>query len=339
LVKLETINNDTSPQRDQDVVVVKCKNNNDDSKNNKNDDDDDEIHVLNPSILRSKDSKKKIVAKCLDAKQIDLDIGRCTWHLLNGSQRSRIRQMHNKHRKKISTLLKWKQRRLGNFINLVLIQSYANSIFDGKRSRMGDNNDNGEYDYCDIMLDERLRYYQGYHDVSCIFLSALGGVSKPCTDSFPSSTVGDKKKNLSKPIEQAITASKTASTLGLELPCKVLLQISQSHLKDCLKPNFESLTTALRLVVMPLIHHFDPEVHDHLTMCGMEPFFCLSWIISWFSHDVRDTSLVKRLFDVFIVSHQLMPIYMSIAMVLHPYNREEILSTECEFASVHKILA
>jgi len=33
-----------------------------------------------------------------------------------------------------------------------------------------------------------------------------------------------------------------------------------------------------------------------------------------------------------------MPIYMSIAMVLHPCNREEVLNTECDFASLHKTL-
>jgi len=71
----------------------------------------------------------------------------------------------------------------------------------------------------------------------------------------------------------------------------------------------------------------------------MEPFFALSWIITWFSHDVRDTALVKRLFDFFIVSHPLMPVYMSIAMVLHPFNRMEVLEAECDFASVHRALA
>jgi len=71
----------------------------------------------------------------------------------------------------------------------------------------------------------------------------------------------------------------------------------------------------------------------------MEPFFALSWIITWFSHDVRDTALVKRLFDFFIVSHPLMPVYMSIAMVCHPNNRTEVLNADCDFASVHKALS
>jgi len=35
----------------------------------------------------------------------------------------------------------------------------------------------------------------------------------------------------------------------------------------------------------------------------------------------------------------MMPIYLSIAMVLHPFNRNEILSTQCDFAYVHQALA
>ena len=90
---------------------------------------------------------------------------------------------------------------------------------------------------------------------------------------------------------------------------------------------------------MPLIAAFDGEVHSHLFDCDMEPFFALSWIITWFAHDVRDTAVVKRLFDFFLVSHPMMPVYMSVAMTIHPLNRIEILGTDCDFACVHNALA
>ena len=71
----------------------------------------------------------------------------------------------------------------------------------------------------------------------------------------------------------------------------------------------------------------------------MEPFFCLSWIITWFSHDVRDTNLVKRLFDAFLVSHPMLVVYVSIAMMIHPVNRKIILETDCDFAALHHTLS
>ena len=277
----------------------------------------DNVEVIDPSTVQR--FKNQIMAKSIDFNQIELDISRCTWHLLNGSQRSRRRQLLHKRRKKMASLLKRKQRRLGNLINLVLIQSY--DITDGS---------------CGF-----LRYFQGYHDVSCIFLSALGGNS---LNHFPSL---QEKDFLDSSLENEtclvtsphVSAVDTAESMGLGLTTKVLLQVSKTHFRDPLQSNFENLVAALRLILMPLIGCFDSQVHSVLAEVEMEPFFTLSWVITWFSHDVRDTSLVKRLFDVFIASHPLMPIYLSVAMVLHPVNRMEVLSGELDFATIHNILS
>jgi len=257
------------------------------------------LSVISPESVST--FKNTIMASCIDAAQISLDTARCTWHLLNGSQRVNQNTMQNKHKKRVRTLLKRKQRRLGNFINLTLIRTYDDHI--------------------------KLRYYQGYHDISCIILSVLGGET-----TVPSS----RMENIPRTIQAK--ATKTAQAMGLDLPSEVLAKLSQSHLKDMMKENFEYLTKALRLVLFPLIQSLDPEVHQHMVDCDMEPFFCLSWIITWFSHDVRDTTVVKRLFDLFIASHPLMPIYLSVAMILHPMNRMEVLGADPDFASLHKAL-
>jgi hypothetical protein len=283
------------------------------------------------SSSSSSSSKKKhnaIMKKCIDAPQIALDTARCTWHLLNGTQRVRRNTMRNKHKKRVRALLKRKQKRLGNFINLTLIQSYGKGI--DKESDMNDNdndNDNEEKE----MAGLKLRYYQGYHDISCIILSALGG------DTTTARSFASGSGSASQSIQE--TARGTAQTMGMDLPCQILAKISHSHLEDMMRDNFDILTRALRLVIFPLLHTLDPEIHAYLEESGMEPFFCLPWIITWFSHDVRDTTVVKRLFDVFVASHPLMPVYLSIAMVLHPMNRMEVLGSECDFASLHKALS
>lgn len=209
--------------------------------------------------------------------------------------------MEHKRHKKVARLIKRKQRRLANLINYTLVKSYAVTE-----------------------PTDRMRYYQGYHDIACIFLSSLGGSVK----TSPSTSYSSSTSNM-EPL---------AASMGLQVPAGVLLQVSQSHLRDCLKANFSSLQVCLRLTLFPLLALMDPPVHDHLAACQMEPFFALSWVITWFSHDVRDTELVKRLFDAFIVSHPLMPIYVSIAMVTHEINRQEILRTECDFSLLHSAL-
>ena len=244
--------------------------------------------------------------------QIERDVSRVTWHLLTGNQRSRNFQMKNKHRKRIAQLLKKKQRRLGDFLNLTLVQSYGNDVD------------------C-LKDDERLRYYQGFHDIGSIVLSTLGGASAPT----PLSSSTNSTESLSN-LDLARAAS---DSMSMTVACQVLLKISQQHLRDPMRANFLQLQAALRLVLMPLIAAFDGEVHSHLFDCEMEPFFALSWIITWFAHDVRDTAVVKRLFDFFLVSHPMMPIYMSVAMTIHPLNRIEVLGTDCDFACVHNALA
>ena len=271
-----------------------------DHNNNREADEEEHSITSASSILSSRD---KILAVCDDFDQIERDVARCTWHLLTGTQRSVSLQMEHKRHRKVRKLIRRKQRRLANLINLTLQQSYP--FLNGPR---------------------KLNYYQGYHDVACIVLSTLGG-SRPVSVGSISSSNNKLNSN-----------EYMAASMGLDLPSAVLLQLSQSHFLDYMKANFSQLQTALRLTLFPLLGLLDEQVHNHLSECEMEPFFALSWIITWFSHDIRDTVLVKRLFDLFLVSHPLMPIYVSIAMILHPVNRQLVLETECDFSLVHQTL-
>ena len=65
------------------------------------------------------------------------------------------------------------------------------------------------------------------------------------------------------------------SLAGFDLAAHVLLRVARSHFRDSLRANFLTLQSALKLVVMPLIATFDPELHSHLYDCDMEPYFCL----------------------------------------------------------------
>lgn len=161
---------------------------------------------------------------------------------------------------------------------------------------------------------DKLFYYQGFHDVASIFLSSLSA-------SRSSTTWADGSNE---------------SVSGLDEAATVLLQIAQSHLRDCLRSDFSQLQTALQLTLMPLLAKFDRPVHDHLVAAEMEPFFATSWVITWFSRDIRDTELVKRLFDAFLVSHPLFPVYVAAAMLVE--HRETILATDGDFASLHQVL-
>lgn len=265
--------------------------------------------------------------------------------------------MQNKHRRRIGQLLKRKQRRLGDFLNLLFVLSY-----DG--IDVGDDDDDDDDDMDDTTSstsssgyiitstpasveqdDGRLRYYQGFHDVASILLSTLGGGASLQTHTgFQASQAQVQASTATKvqvhKLHQEMhnTALQTANAMGLTLPTTVLLSLSRTHFRDALRTNFTLLQSALKLIILPLLATTDPELHSHLFDCEMEPYFCLSWIITWFAHDVRDTAVVKRLYDFFIVSHPLMVVYMSVAMMIHPLNRIEVLAVDCDFSEVHNAL-
>lgn len=62
----------------------------------------------------------------------------------------------------------------------------------------------------------------------------------------------------------------------------------------------------------------DARLADHIAGAGIMPYFALSWYITWFAHDVAALPKVARLFDLFMASHPLMPLYVgAIAIQVH----------------------
>ena len=73
---------------------------------------------------------------------------------------------------------------------------------------------------------------------------------------------------------------------------------------------------------MLYVSQADEEVHDQLAAAEVQPFFALGWFITWFAHSVDNLQHVSRLFDLFMASHPLMPLYVTavVIKVQHPYN-------------------
>ncbi|CAF1313303.1 unnamed protein product, partial [Didymodactylos carnosus] len=84
---------------------------------------------------------------------------------------------------------------------------------------------------------------------------------------------------------------------------------------------------------LPLI---DTITDTHLTG-GVGVMFALSWFITWFSHVLDELETILRLYDLFIVSHKLMPIYVAAEIV--NLNSDRVLETECDMACLHQLLS
>lgn len=118
--------------------------------------------------------------------------------------------------------------------------------------------------------------------------------------------------------------------------------------RDTVRPSIDVLIDALKLV-FPLIGRVDVELHAFLlksnvihrssnlnlifTFFQVQPFFVLSWFLTWFSHNIYQFDVLTHLFDFFLSSHPLMPLYMCAQVVLS--ERTQILQLECEYSEVH----
>lgn len=65
--------------------------------------------------------------------------------------------------------------------------------------------------------------------------------------------------------------------------------------------------------------------------------FVLPWYLTWFGHSLNQYRDVVRLYDFFLASPPLMPLYVAAALVL--LRAEEIFEVGCDMASIHCLLS
>lgn len=69
---------------------------------------------------------------------------------------------------------------------------------------------------------------------------------------------------------------------------------------------------------------------------GVLPYYCLSWVITWCSHDLDDLDKIARLFDLFLSSNPFMVVYFAAAVVLS--RRDQVLELPCDTSTIHSFL-
>ncbi len=114
----------------------------------------------------------------------------------------------------------------------------------------------------------------------------------------------------------------------------MLEQLALNHLRDCTRATLEPVTELLNLL-FPLIQRCDPELAAFLQRSGVLPFFALSWLLTWHAHQAGVAS-AARLFDLFIASNPIMPLYVGAAALLE--ERRAVLAMPCDGAELHRFL-
>ena len=68
----------------------------------------------------------------------------------------------------------------------------------------------------------------------------------------------------------------------------------------------------------------DPELHEFLIESDVGTIFALSWLITWYGHVISEHKYIVRLFDFFVATHPLMPLYIAAAMG-KPHTPDQLL--------------
>lgn len=118
--------------------------------------------------------------------------------------------------------------------------------------------------------------------------------------------------------------------------CLPLLEnITLTHLTCYMETTMES-TLKLLFNIMPLIDKISSQVAEHIQRAELGVIFSLSWLITWYSHVMENLKIILRLYDFFIATDPLMPIYLGAIIVAD--KADEILSIDCDMASLHTVI-
>ncbi|XP_078124049.1 TBC1 domain family member 20 isoform X1 [Sander vitreus] len=129
--------------------------------------------------------------------------------------------------------------------------------------------------------------------------------------------------------------------VGERMAIAMLDTLSNHHLRDFMDPTMDSTKHILNYL-MPILEQVDTELHEFMIRAEVGTIFALSWLITWYGHVLSDFKHTMRLYDFFLASHPLMPIYLAATVrgdliVLH--REKEVKTTECDMAMVHHLLS
>ena len=140
-----------------------------------------------------------------------------------------------------------------------------------------------------LVKNSNLYYYQGFHDFVSVFFLTLGeNLGFYCADAA-----------------------------------------SRFFIKDCMLESFEhGIIPALNLI-MKLLKEVDLDVYNMIESGSFgQPTFTLSWVLTWYSHDILFFNQVQRVFDACLSQHPMFTLYMAVATIMHNRERLEELYDE-----------
>ncbi|EGG16542.1 RabGAP/TBC domain-containing protein [Cavenderia fasciculata] len=116
----------------------------------------------------------------------------------------------------------------------------------------------------------------------------------------------------------------------------MLERLSLYHINDNMLPSFSEVSKLLSLV-FPLLSLLDNQTYQFLNDSQVQSMFTISWILTWFAHNFDELENIARLYDYFLSSHPLSPLYFSVVLINH--FKSNLLVLECSYDVVHSFFS
>jgi hypothetical protein len=138
-----------------------------------------------------------------------------------------------------------------------------------------------------------LHYYQGFHDICSVLLLVL---------------------NRKEAAQAAIV-------------------IANIWLYDFMQPTFKESSEYMSLLKL-ILEKNDRQVYEYFQKIGdFEPLFCVSWVMTWLSHNLQSRQTVLHIYDCVMSTDPTFPLFI-VFSIIHA-KRDSVLITPPEMDEVH----
>jgi len=85
--------------------------------------------------------------------------------------------------------------------------------------------------------------------------------------------------------------------------------ICRNYIADFMRVDFRELCQFMRLI-FDIVKLKDKKLYKHLKKARVEPYVALSWLITWFAHDVKSLDEIARVYDAILSSPPIFTLYL-----------------------------
>lgn len=124
--------------------------------------------------------------------------------------------------------------------------------------------------------------------------------------------------------------------VGEVVSFKIMEYLSTNNLRECMEATMDKTSYRLNYIYA-LLEKVDEELFHFLESASVGTMFALPWFLTWFGHSLNHYKDVVRLYDYFLSTPPLMPLYVATSLVIE--RKEQVLLQECDMAMIHCFLS